>query len=337
MESSLFSSIQLPGFNIPGNIFLAPLAGYTDQAFREICRIYGASFTYTEMVSAEAIARGSKKTMKLMERASGEEKLGIQLFLSEPDQIIRALPGLLRFNPSLIDINCGCPVPKVIKNGAGAALMRDPKQIGAIVKALTERTDIPVTVKIRSGWNASELTYLEAAESAVKSGASMIAIHARTRVQGYSGQAEWKHIENLSGAVPVPVIGSGDLFSPKDAHDMLTQTRCSGVMFARGAIGNPSIFRDTRRMLDQGSSESAGMPKDSAFQKLKIGLQHLELCTSYKGERLACREMKKHLSAYTKGLPESSALRNNLMRCTSTGEYRSVLDEYLVKYPEGID
>jgi len=333
MNSPLYSPIKLPGYTIPGNIFLAPLAGYTDKAFREICLSYGASFTYTEMVSAEAIARENVKTLTLMERAPDEELLGIQIFLSEPDQAQRALPRLLQYKPSLIDINCGCPVPKVIKTGAGAALMRTPQRLYEIVKSCTDNTDIPITVKIRSGWDDSSLNYREVAQAAVEAGVSMIGLHARTRAQGYSGPASWDHIRDLAHTLKVPVIGSGDLFSPKDAADMLTFTGCSGVMFARGAIGNPAIFRDARFYLEQhGKSMEAELHTDG-FERLGNGHRHLLKAVEYKGERIGCKEMKKHLGAYTKGLPDGSSLRNRLMRCSTVAEYENVLGEYMRKYP----
>ncbi|MDY7027214.1 MAG: tRNA dihydrouridine synthase DusB [Spirochaetota bacterium] len=331
MSSPRFSPIQLPGCTIPGNLFLAPLAGYTDRAFRELCLSYGASFTYTEMVSAEAVARNNTKTLQLMERAPGESQLGIQVFLSDPDQIRRALPRLLPCRPTLIDINCGCPVPKVVKTGAGAALMRSPERIYEIVKACTELCDIPVSVKIRSGWDASSLTYLEAASAAVDAGAVMVGLHARTRVQGYAGKADWDLIRNLVLTVPVPVIGSGDLFSPEDAVAMLTSTGCASIMFARGAIGRPTIFQETRDILE-GRTRRDGV-FTSKEERLQIGRLHLRKAVEYKGERIGCKEMKKHLSAYTKGLPDGSSLRNDLMRCSSVAEYETVLDGYLQDHP----
>src|SRR6056297_3628009 len=254
MENSLYHSIQLPGLTLPGNLLLAPLAGYTDKAFREVARSYGADFCYTEMVSAEAIARGNQKTIDLMERGEQEDLLGIQIFLAEADQGERALPGILKCSPSLIDINCGCPVPKVVKTGAGAALMQDPDKIYTLVRRLSSATKLPITVKIRSGWDESSINFEEAGRAAVEGGASMIGIHARTRLQGYSGSSRWEHIARLTELLPVPVIGSGDLFSPESAEAMLQQTGCAGVMFARGAIGNPLIFQQTRHLLLTGQS-----------------------------------------------------------------------------------
>jgi tRNA-dihydrouridine synthase B len=342
MEASLYHRIELPGVHLPGNLFLAPMAGYTDKAFREIARSYGANFCYTEMVSAEAIARGNRKTIDLMERGEQEDVLGIQIFLAEAEQAERALTGILKFSPTLIDINCGCPVPKVVKTGAGSKLMQYPDKIHAIVRQLTQSTDVPITVKIRSGWNESSLNFQEAGLAAVEGGAAMVGIHARTRVQGYSGRADWEHIAQLSATLPVPVIGSGDLFSAEVAAEMLRQTGCAGVMFARGAIGNPLIFRETRALLTGETPQPAELLTEAAtpasesdarlIERLLIGYHHLKRELHYKSEARGCAEMKKHLSAYTKGFPAGSALRNDLVRCTSEACYREVLQSFMERH-----
>ena len=325
--ASPYHPLQIGTSTIPGNVFLAPLAGYTDRAFREICREFGAPFCYTEMVSAEAVARGNRKTIELMDRGDDEELLGIQIFLSSPGQAERALPELLRHRPTLIDINCGCPVPKVVKTGAGAALMRSPETIHRIVSVLASQTDTPVTVKIRSGWDSDSITYLEAAGAAEEAGAAAVGLHARTRAQGYSGSANWEHIAELAARVRVPVLGSGDLFTAHDIHRMLTQTGCDGVMCARGAIGNPFIFRDVGRLLEGAEGEGPGGAEPE--ERLSAAVRHFEKALRYRGEHYAVREMKKHFAAYTKGLPGGSALRNRLMRCTDGECYERVLGEYL--------
>ncbi|MEA1911362.1 MAG: tRNA-dihydrouridine synthase, partial [Spirochaetota bacterium] len=235
MKEPLFHPINIGNVLIPGNLFLAPLAGFTDKAFRSICIDLGASFTYTEMVSAEALARNSEKTRKLMERAENERLLGIQIFLPNADTAKRSVPELLKANPTIIDINCGCPVPKVVKNGAGSALLRTPEVIEEIVKTITGETDIPVTVKFRTGWDLNSINYLQFAEAAVRGGASLLTIHGRTRSQGYSGTADWESIKNLKTNFDVPVIGSGNIFSAEDAKRMLELTGADGVLFARGA------------------------------------------------------------------------------------------------------
>jgi nifR3 family TIM-barrel protein len=324
----LFTPLSIGTTRIPGNLFLAPLAGYTDRAFREVCRRYGAAFTYTEMISAEAVARGNEKTVALAARGAGEELLGIQIFLSEAEQAVRALPGLLACEPTLIDINCGCPVPKVVKTGSGAALMEDPDRLRRIVAAITSRCSVPVTVKLRSGWSASRLTYREAAEAAIDGGATALGLHPRTRLQGYSGTADHSLTADLVARSSVPVIASGDLFSARDAARILSETGCAGVMFARGALGNPFVFAAARAVL---AAESDRIPPASptAAEVVETGYRQLLRAVYYKGEARACSEMKKHLSAYSKGLPHGSALRNSLMRCTGLSQFREVLRGYL--------
>ncbi len=340
-SASLHRPIEIGKLDVPGNFFLAPLAGYTDKAFRELCCSHGADFCYTEMVSAEAIARGNEKSLALMGRGEEEQLLGIQIFLSQPEQAIRALPALLRYEPSLIDINCGCPVPKVVKTGAGAALMRKPSTLHRIVAALTSRTDVPVTVKIRSGWDEESINYLEAARAAEEAGVSAIGFHARTRAKGYSGTADWSLIAELVSSVGVPVIGSGDLFGPEAVRDMLAQTGCAGIMCARGAIGNPFIFSDSRRVVSSISpdavtenySETVGPgQRPSPKLRMETALKHFGRALHYYGERIAVKEMKKHLTAYTKGLPGGSSLRDSLMRCGSEECYRAVFRDYLSSY-----
>ena len=326
MRDSLYHPVKVGNVTIPGNLFLAPLAGFTDKAFRSICLARGASFTYSEMVSAEALARNSEKTRLLMERADNEENLGIQIFLPDEDTARRALPEILKANPTVIDINCGCPVPKVVKNGAGAALMRKPEIIGKIVKSLTNETDIPVTVKFRTGWDLNTINFLEFADYAVRGGASLLTMHARTRSQGYSGEADWNLLQELKNNVNVPVIGSGNIFSPQDALKMLKKTGVDGVLFARGALGNPFIFNRTAELLKTGN-----LPQVLNLQgKIGTAWEHLLLTAKYKGEATACREMKKQLCSYTKGEPGSAALRNKIVHAESIAEYREIFREYLL-------
>ncbi len=326
MKSPLFHSIKIGNVTIPGNLFLAPLAGFTDKAFRSICIDRGASFTYSEMVSAEALARDSEKTRKLMERAENENLLGIQIFLPNADTAKRAVPELLKANPTVIDINCGCPVPKVVKNGAGSALMKKPEIIEEIIKTISGETDIPVTVKFRTGWDLNSINYLSFAEAAVRGGASLLTMHGRTRSQGYSGEADWESIKKLKSEFDVPVIGSGNIFSAEDAKRMLETTGVDGVLFARGAMGNPFIFERTKNLLMGNDSPSP----NSMDVKIKTAWEHLSLAVHYKGEQTACREMKKQLCSYTKGEKGSAALRNRIVRAETLEEYREIFKEYLL-------
>jgi nifR3 family TIM-barrel protein len=325
----LFRPFSIPGLTIPGNIFLAPVAGYTDRAFREICLSFGAELAFTELVSAEGIRRGNGKTLVLMEHGPGEGPVGIQLFGSDPAAMADAVPSVLSFCPAVVDINCGCPVPKVTKNGAGAALMRRPERIGAIVDAVKRRIEecgsrTPVSVKLRSGWDPSSITYREAAQAAVEAGAAFVTIHPRTRNQGYGGRAEWGHIGTLKAAIPVPVIGSGDLYSAEDARRMLLDTGCDAVMFARGAFGNPFIFRETRSLL---LSSAASSPPDP-IERLDTAMKHLALAVEYAGEKAACREMRKHFCAYTRGITGSARFRNAVVCASTLRQYEELVKEF---------
>ena len=333
----LYHPIELPGITIPGNLFLAPLAGFTDMAFRKICLLGGADFTFSEMVSCEGLIRENRKTTELMTRAPGEEFFAIQVFSGRPESAKECIPPLLRRQPSLIDLNCGCPVPKVIKNGAGSALTRDPKSLEHIVRALAEglkeaESLVPVSVKIRLGWQSGQLTYREAALRAVEAGAVMVTLHPRTRTQGYSGSAEWECIARLKEELPVPVIGSGDLFSPEDALRMLKETGCDGIMFARGALGNPSIFSRTKTLLTSGILPPEPRPEE----RLRAAQEHLEWAEASLGGFRACREMKKHLCAYTKGLPGGGELRNRLVHASSIAEYSDIFERYLREFKKSV-
>jgi len=314
---------------IPGNLFLAPLAGFSDRAFRSVCADQGADCTITEMLSAEGFIRNNRKTIEILSRAPNETFFGVQIFSGSPyaaAQVVKIIDGL---KPSFIDLNCGCPVPKVTKGGAGSALLRMPRFLFDIVKAMRDHTDIPITVKIRTGWDDSSINYLETSDAAVKGGASMICLHARTRAQGYSGKAQWLDIALLKRSCPVPVFGSGDLFSPEAASRMLAETGCDGVMFARGAIGNPTIFQETKDLLTKGSYHPL-----SFEERVNTALQHLKKCAEDKGERGACLEMRKHFCAYVKGIPGSSRFRNNLVHAATIAEYEEFAKRFLIELRE---
>lgn len=324
LNTPQYSSIKIGSLEVPGNIFLAPLAGYTDRAFRSICISYGAVMAFSEMVSAEAVARGSEKTEALMLRDPNEPFSAIQIFLSRPDQAERALPRILQMNPDIIDINCGCPVPKIVRNGAGSALMRSPETIEDIVRTLSSRSKVPITVKIRSGWDNDHINFLDAARAAENGGASMITMHPRTRTQGYSGKANWHFLQELKQAVSIPVIGSGDAVSPETAVSMLQQTGVDGLMIGRGAIGNPWIFMQTASFLKTGTAVS----RPSFSEMYSVIMQHLDLTIAYKGEERACKEMRKHICAYTKGLPASASLRNELVHASDRKTYDILLKDF---------
>ncbi|MBN2440660.1 MAG: tRNA dihydrouridine synthase DusB [Spirochaetales bacterium] len=312
---------------IPGNIFLAPMAGFTDAAFRAICLKKGAFFTYTEMVSAEACMRKSEKTLKLLERAESEKILGMQVFGSQPKQIAAAVREIIKYGPALIDLNCGCSIPKILKTGSGAHLLKNPKLIGEIIRAMNQETDVPVTLKIRSGWDTNTINYSEIGLIAQEAGASLITLHPRTRSERFSGHSDWDHITQLKDLLSIPVIGSGDLFTPEDVCAMLTRTGCDGVMIARGAIGNPFIFSEVRNACAGEISRVTITPEE----RLLCALEHLKKFIALKGEAKACTEMRKHFCAYTKGLSNSSVLRRQCVHASTESDYEKIVDEFIGK------
>ena len=330
----LFHPVKIGGLELPGNLFLAPVAGYTDRVFRSICCEYGADFSFTELASAEALVRGGKATFNLIHRGKGEKRYAVQLFGHDPQTMYRAALALAPFSPEAVDINSGCPVPKVIKTGAGSALMKDPPLLGRIVEALVRASSevlggIPVTVKMRSGWDSLSINYRECARIAAEAGASMVTLHPRTKAQGYGGKSDWSYIADLVSRLDIPVTGSGDLYTPEDAGRMLKETGCAAVMFARGAEGNPFIFPAARSYLSTGSWESAPFE-----ERVAVAFRHLTLLAAEIGEGAACREMRKQFCAYTKappgktGAPGSAALRNRLVSAETIEDFRITLREF---------
>jgi tRNA-dihydrouridine synthase B len=325
MPSVLLHSLSVGDRDLKGNILCAPLAGFTDVPFRELAIEAGADLCFTEMVSCEALIRENTKTQALLERGRNEQDYGIQVFTSSPESAAAAMKFLIPYAPAIIDLNCGCPVPKVIKTGAGAALMKDPMMIGAIVKAMKKATSFPVSVKLRTGWDHQNYTFLEAALRAQDAGASMVSLHGRTKSQGYGGKANWEQIARLKEVVDIPVVGNGDIFSADDARNMLLQTGCDAVMVARGGLGNPFLFREIRALL----SDRPPCPSPAPLERIKTALRHLERCVEIKGEAHAVKEMKKQLCSYTKGISGSAAFRNELVHCESLAEYRIHFSTFL--------
>ena len=332
---SLYQPVSIGSLKLPGNIFLAPVAGFTDRAFRSICSEYGANLSFTELASAEALVRGGKRSFDLIRRGESEKIYAIQLFGHDPLTMYRAALLLEPFHPEAVDINAGCPVPKVVKTGAGSALMKDPLLLGKIVEAVVRASrevlgGVPVTIKMRSGWDSKKINYPECAHAAAEEGAAMITLHPRTKAQGYGGKSDWSHITDLVSKINIPITGSGDLFSPEDAARMLGETGCAALMFARGAEGNPFIFNTARSFLETGSYK---MPDFK--ERLGVAFRHLMLLSADIGERAACMEMRKQFCAYTKGPPGekgepgSAALRNRLVFAETIDDYRRILDEFL--------
>ena len=328
----LYHPVSIGNIHLKGNLFLAPVAGYSDMAFRSVCIENGACFTYTEMVSAEALVRKNLKTETLMRRACNESAYAVQIFGGEPEIMAQAARIVLeKTHCECIDINCGCPVPKIIKTGAGSALTRDPDRLYKVVSAVVAACKVvstdsttPVTVKIRSGWEQKLITWREAAQAALEAGASAITIHPRTKAQGYEGHSDWGIMAELVQMVAgrVPVFGSGDLFKPEDARAMLEQTGVDAVMFARGAMGNPFIFRDTTSLLTTGSYE----PVPPAV-RIQTGFAELERLAAETSEQHACLEMRKRFHAYSKGIPNGGPIRNAIVHASSIAEYREIFKD----------
>jgi tRNA-dihydrouridine synthase B len=320
--TDLVHPVSIGNLSLKSNVFLAPLAGYTDKVFRSICLKHGAALAYTEMVSSEGVARNSEKTIMLMERGENEEHLAVQLFMPDADTAKRSLEGTMAYNPAMIDINAGCPVPKVIKTGAGSSLLKSPKTIYEIVKTINSNVPVPVTIKIRTGWDLDNLNYLETAEAAFSAGASALCMHARTRSQLYMPTANWSLLKDLKAHFPEKfIIGSGDLFTAEDGIRMLQETGIDAIMFARGAIGNPFVFEQIQA-LAKGQE-----PREISVQEKKVAIEtHLNGLVDFLGENAACREMRKHVCAYLKGIPNSAKVRQMATTALTVEDYKKALD-----------
>lgn len=285
--------------------FLAPMAGVTDMAFRELCTLFGAAYTVTEMVSSKGLVMGDKKSAMLLTLGKEEKTAGAQIFGDDPDIMAKAAVKCLAFSPSIIDINMGCPAPKVAMNGGGASLMKEPQLAGRIVRAVRDAVDIPVTVKIRKGWDDSCVNAVELAKILEANGADAIAIHGRTRQQMYSGTVDLDIIRAVKKAVRIPVIGNGDITDIVSAANMLEYTGCDAVMIGRGAFGNPWLFRQINVYLDSGIV----IPPPSLEEKMTVMLRHIAKMVEYKGEYTAMREARRHAAYYTKGLRGGAKFR----------------------------
>jgi nifR3 family TIM-barrel protein len=320
------SGLLLGGRRLELPFFLAPVAGYSDAAFRSICFELGASLCYTEMVSAEALSRKNKKTEFLLGREESEAYYAIQLFGSNPEVMARAAAMAAARAPLLIDLNCGCPVPKIVRTGSGSALLKNPPLIRDIVKAMKNASGLPITVKLRLGWDEGSINYQETAAAALEGGAAAITLHGRTRAQGYGGKADWSAIGALAGALKpdgIPVFGSGDAFSAPAALAMLNETGCAGVMIARGAMGNPFIFAEAAALY-----HGEPVPRFLNPEIAAAARRHLERSVSFLGEKTACVEFRKQFCAYSKGRQGGARLRERAVHCSTQAEFNAVLDEF---------
>ena len=316
--------LRIGNVELENNLILAPMAGVTDQPFRLLCKEMGCGLLCTEMVSAKAILYGNRNTRELLEVRDEERPVAVQLFGSDPE-IVSAMAHRIEDGPyEIVDINMGCPVPKVVNNGEGSALMKDPLLAGQIIEAMAKAIDRPVTVKIRKGFNDASVNAVEMARIAQESGAAAVAVHGRTREQYYSGKADWEIIRQVKEAVSIPVIGNGDILTAADAIRMKQETGCDGFMIARGAQGNPWIFRQILHELETGEA----LPKPSIQEMIDMLLLHTRMQIAFKGEYTGIREMRKHAAWYTAGYPKSSGLRRALSEIETYDELAGLLERF---------
>lgn len=308
--------MKIGNVEIKNNIVLAPMAGVTDLSFRLLCKEMGCGLLYTEMVSAKAILYNNKNTEALLSVTPEERPIAVQLFGSDP-QIMADMAKRLEERPfDIIDVNMGCPVPKVVNNGEGSALMKNPVLAGKIIEAMASAIQKPVTVKIRAGFQNEHLNAPEFAKIIQESGGAAVAVHGRTREQYYSGHANWDIIKQVKEAVNIPVIGNGDILTGEDAIQMMKQTGCDGVMVGRGARGNPWIFKQIGEYIENGRTDL--LP--NAFEIKEMILRHAKMLIEAKGEYTGIREMRKHFAWYTAGMKYASGLRNEVNKVESYKE-----------------
>lgn len=304
--------------------FLAPLAGITDASFRRICKEQGAGLVYSEMVSGKGLYYKDKSTERLLRVYEDEKPIAFQIFGSEPKIIDYTAKELASRENCILDINMGCPVPKVIRNGEGSALLRDPKLVEAVIKSAVKAAEKPVTAKIRIGWDSQSINAVEIAKAIEASGASAIGVHGRTREQYYSGKADWTVIKQVKEAVSIPVIGNGDVFSAQDAIRLMEQTNCDFVMIARGAMGNPWIFREALALW-----MGHKLPEPPTLQeKVQVIKKHFDFVLSEKGEYVAVREMRKHIGWYLKGVPNSSEIRRLINSIDEAEVMKQIISQF---------
>lgn len=317
---------KIGNVQINGPIVLAPMAGISNSAYRRIIKEMGADLIYAEMVSDKAIVYNNEKTLDLLKMTEEERPISQQIFGSDKESFVKAAKIIEQtMDCDIIDINMGCPVPKVaVRAQAGSALLKNPEKIGEIVKAVVEAVSVPVTVKIRSGWDEKSINAIEVAKICEKAGAKAIAVHARTRAQGYSGKADWSIIKAVKEAVTIPVIGNGDVTSPELAKKMLDDTGCDAVMIGRGVLGNPWLIKQTKEYLETGETHT--YPSDK--EKIDMIKRHYSLLIQDKPEKLALLEIRSHAIWYLKGMPGSAQIKNEICKAKSTQEIFEILENF---------
>ena len=315
---------KIGNIELNGWACLAPMAGVSDLAYRVIAKKMGASLTTAEMVSAKGLYYRNEKTKEMLKIAPDEHPMALQLFGSDPDIMAWGAKIMEQAGPDFIDINMGCPMQKVVKNGDGSALMKNIPLAAAVIRAMVKAVHTPVTVKMRLGWSRDTLNAVELAQAAEEAGAAAITVHGRTREDFYTGKADWKEIQKVVDAVKIPVIGNGDVTDGKSAKDLMEETGCAAVAIGRAAWGNPWIFREVNTYLETGEI----IPPPSWEMRLQMARRHLHGLCLEKGEYAAVREMRAHASRYFHGLPKATALRQEIMKETTEKGFNDVLDSY---------
>jgi nifR3 family TIM-barrel protein len=306
---------------ISNPVLAAPLAGISDRAFRIIVKSFGCGLVFTEMVSDMGLVYGQEKTRRLADTTGEVPPVAVQIFGSQVEPMVKAALIVESMGAKIIDINMGCPTPKIVKSREGAALMMDIPRSREIIREVVRAVRVPVTVKMRKGWDENNITCLELARTAEEEGAAAVTIHPRTRSQFFSGQADWTMITRVKQELTIPVIGNGDIWTAQDAVRMMETTGCDAVMIGRAGMGNPFIFRETVELLENGKTVS---PPDSR-ERMRIALKHLDLACQFKGEKVAVREMRKHLSWYIKGMPGAARIREELNRAVTKEEMVDII------------